>query len=187
MTNSKTQRIATSFSVLISAMMLASPASHAESFPFRVAFEDVPGVTEITSGNVSEGIEILKQEQNNDGANKGHILATLCGAFIIDSSLAEAAEVCDEAVENYPGETAYNNRGVLRAFAGDFTGARQDFDRARPEEMNEYLEYLSTRDVGLIADDNHGLLQKLVSRHSPIDVQRSAVMTTGAQVETFDD
>jgi len=185
MTTLNSQGIAAFCSFLFAAFMMASPASYADYFPFRVAFENVPGVVEITSGNVSDGIEILKQELDNDEANQGHVLATLCGAYIIDSSLEEASQVCTDAVDKFPGETAYNNRGVLRAFTGDFKGAREDFDRARPERMDEYLEYLKTKDVGLIATGNHGLLEELQAKHSPLDVQASVAMSSSADIESF--
>lgn len=187
MTTLKTQRIAAFHAILFAALMAASPASAADYFPFRVAFENVPGVAEITSGNVSAGIEILQQELDNDDANKGYVLASLCGAYIIDSSLEEALQVCTDAVDKFPGETAFNNRGVLRAFTGDFEGAKEDFDRARPERMDEYIEYLKTKVVGLIADGNHGLLEELAAKHSPIDVQASVAMASGADIERFDD
>ena len=185
MTTLNSQRNAAIYSVIFAAVMALSSASYADYFPFRVAFENVPGVAEITSGNVSEGIEILKQELDNDAANKGYVLATLCGAYIIDSSLEEAAQVCTDAVETFPGETAFNNRGVLRAFTGDFEGAREDFDRARPERMSEYLEYLKTKDVGLIATGNHGLLEELQAKHSALDVQASVAMSSSADIESF--
>ena len=176
---------ATIYSIILFA--LAGNANASDYFPFRVAFEDVPGVAEITSGQVSEGIEILKQELDNDDANKGYVLATLCGAYILESSLEEATQVCTDAVDTFPGETAFNNRGVLRAFSGDFEGAKEDFDRARPRHMAEYIEYLKTKDVGLIADGNHDLLEDLAARHSSVDVQSSVAMSSGSDVERFDD
>ena len=167
-------------------LMTFSSTSYADYFPFRVAFENIPGVEALSSGRVDEGIEIL--EQQLDGAmaiNRGYILATLCGAYIIDSSLNKAASVCDVAVDENPGETSYNNRGVLRAFTGDFEGAREDFDRARPVQMSDYLDYLKTKDVGLIADGNHELLQNLAAQHSSTDVASSVAANNGAKVQNI--
>ena len=178
---------ATIYSIILLALAVAGNANASDYFPFRVAFEDVPGVAEITSGQVSEGIEILKQELDNDDANKGYVLATLCGAYILESSLEEATRVCTDAVETFPGETAFNNRGVLRAFSGDFEGAKEDFDRARPQHMAEYIEYLKTKDVGLIANGNHDLLEDLAALHSSVDVQSSVAMSAGSELERFDD
>ena len=172
--------------MVVMAVLTLSSTSYADYFPFRVAFEDVPGVAEMSAGNIDEGIELL--EQQLDGAtasNKGDILATLCGAYIIGSSLDKAAKVCDDAVDQNPSETSYNNRGVLRAFSGDFDGARRDFDRARPVQMEEYLEYLKTKDVGLIADGNHELLQHLASSYSPADVTMSVAANRGAEIENI--
>lgn len=187
MTKLNSLAIATCHAVLSLALIAASPASRADEFPFRVAFENVPGVEEITSGDVTEGIAILERALENGDADKGYVLATLCGAYIIHSSLEEASLVCTDAVEMSPGETAYNNRGVLRAFSGDFEGAREDFDRARPQRMDEYLEYLKTRDVGLIAHGNSGLLEDLVAKHSPLDAQSSVAMSSGSEIERLYD
>jgi len=187
MTTLKIQPVDAIYSILFVGLMAASSASTADYFPFRIAFENVPGVAEITSGDVREGIDILKQELDNDNSNQGHVLASLCGAYVIDSSLAEAAQVCTDAVETFPGETAFNNRGVLRAFTGDFEGAKQDFDRARPERLDEYLDYLRTKDVGLIAHGNHALLEDLAAKHSPVDVRSSVRMASGADVEHIND
>jgi len=171
------------YSIVAAALLAISAASYADNLPFRVAFENVPGVAEITSGNPSDGIRILKQQLENDDAEKGLVLATLCGAYIIELSLVEATQVCTDAVEKFPGETAFNNRGVLRVFTGDFEGAHEDFDRARPTRMDEYLEYLMTRDVGLIANGNHGLLEALQAKHSPDDVAASVAVNSGIKIE----
>lgn len=173
----------TVYSTVSAALLAMSAASQAETLPFRVAFENVPGVEEITSGNASDGIRILKQQIENGDADNGPVLATLCGAYILELSLVEAAQVCTDAVEKFPGETAFNNRGVLRVFTGDLEGAHEDFDRARPAHMDEYFEYLMTRDVGLIANGNHGLLEALQAKHSPDDVTASVAVNSGIKIE----
>ena len=183
MTHSKTPDNSAAYSIVFTALMVASAASYADNLPFRVAFENVPGVEEITSGNASDGIRILKQQIENDDAEKGPVLATLCGAYIIELSLVEAAQVCTDAVEKFPGETAFNNRGVLRVFTGDFQGALEDFDRARPAHMDDYLEYLMTRDVGLIANGNHDLLEALQAKYSPEDVTASVAVNSSFKIE----
>lgn len=183
MTCSKTQENGAIYCVVLAALIAMNSASFAENFPFRVAFENVPGVEEITAGNVSDGIKILKQKIEEDGAEKGLALATLCGAYIIELSLEEATQVCTDAVDKFPGETAFNNRGVLRVFTGDFEGALEDFDRARPAHMDEYLEYLMTKDVGLIATGNHDLLEALESKRSPDDVTTSVAVNSGLKIE----
>lgn len=167
--------------------MTAGAMANAETFPFRVAFENVPGAAELEAGDIGTGIEILEQQLDSDDADTGFVLATLCGAYVIAGTLHKAEQICQQAVAQYPGETAYNNRGVLRAFNGDFRGAEADFDRARPERMAEYMEYLKTKDVGLIADGNSGLLEKLAARHSSNDVKSSVAANAGIDVEPIKD
>lgn len=167
--------------------VIAGATAAAETYPFRVAFENVPGAAELEAGDIDAGIEKLEREIEDGDADTGFVLATLCGAYVLDGSLHKAERTCDRAVTQYPGETAFNNRGVLRAFNGDFRGAEADFDQARPERMAEYLEYLKTKDVGLIADNNFDLLEELAAKHSPVDVKSSVASNAGADVETIRD
>lgn len=180
------QRAATLSVLTFATFITLSNASYADYYPFRVAFENVPGVEEITGGNINAGIRILEQELDQENvADEGYVLASLCGALILNSSLYEATQVCNDAVEQFPSETAFNNRGVLRAFTADFEGAKSDFDRARPQSIQEYLEHLRTKDVGLVADSNRGLIEDLSANHDPADVNSSFAVNT-ASVEDID-
>lgn len=187
MTMSKHLRVSMLFPVVFSLVVAGGAAARAEEFPFRVALGDLPGVDEITSGNLREGIDILLEQLENDQVERDYVLATLCGAYILDSSLEEATRACTDAVDIFPGAIALNNRGVLRAFAGDFQGARYDFGRVRPENMEAYIAELKTRDAALIAHDNFDLLETMAARYTPLDAQISAAMTPGAEIEGFGD
>lgn len=151
--------------LVLAALFAGSGVSYAETFPFRVAYDDVPGADEIESGNLASAIEVLEAQTNaRETQNRSAVLATLCGAYVLSASLDKANETCDAAVALSPSKMAYNNRGVLRVHSGDLTGAREDFDRARPEHLNQYIEYLRTKDIGLIADGNFDLLEELSAR-----------------------
>lgn len=173
---------ASGISVFVAVALLAGPGiSHAEKFPFRVGFDEVPGIDEIESGDLASAIEILEAQVNDlEAPAPGNILATLCGAYVLNASFRKADEICDKAVAVAPSELAYNNRGVLRVQSGDLAGARQDFDRARPERMDEHLEYLRTRDIGLIADGNFGMLEELNARKAQIGVNASFAVSSAA-------
>lgn len=165
-----------------------SQEAHADYFPFRVAFEDVPGVEQLTSGKIDDGIEILERAaESASGEELAHAVATLCGAYTMNQDFDKAWQTCDRAVKEFPGETSYNNRGVLRAFSGDFEGASQDFDRARPIDMEEYLAWLQTKDVGLVADNNRELLNQLKAKHTPEEVIGSTATARTAKVERIAD
>ena len=113
-------------------------------------------------------------------------MSTLCAAYIIHVSLDKAEHACNEAVDTYGTHTAYNNRGVYRVFAGDWVGARKDFDRARPQQLEAYLEELKTQDVRLMAIDNFQRINVLLAKHSPDDMDDSVEMTTAA-IEDLND
>ncbi len=142
----------------VAVLLTLSHISYAEHVPFRIAFEDVPGSEQLVAGDVQEGIRILKAELEKDDSDRGHILSTLCGAYLMDKSLNKARPVCYQAANKYPGESSFNNRGVYRAVTGNMAGAIDDFKRAQPLQPDQYLEFLRTKDIGLIAMHNTDLL-----------------------------
>ncbi len=181
MKQQKSRRIATAPALIIAAALMLGNPSFADVFPFRIAFENVPGVEEIEAGNMQAGIKVLEDQlEQIEPASSGDILATLCAAYIVNVSLYKAERVCNKAVEIDPTETAYNNRGVIRAFNGDFSGAREDFDRARPRQLDAYLEELKTKDVRLMAHDNYHLIEELSAKHTPAEVTTSVALSTAA-------
>ncbi len=187
MNKQKSRRIATTWTLIIAAALMLGNPSFAEVFPFRVAFENVPGVEEIDAGNIEAGIKVLEDQlEQIEPASSGDILATLCAAYIVNVSLYKAERVCNKAVEIDPTETAYNNRGVIRAFNGDFSGAREDFERIRPRDIEAYLDELKTKDVGLMSIDNFYLIEELSAKHTPAEVNASVAMTTATKEDLND-
>ena len=175
---------------LLSAILAAPVSQHARAdyFPFRVAFEDVPGVEQLTSGEIEAGIEELERAATSaSGETLAHTIATPCGAYTVNQDFDKAWETCNRAVKEFPGDTSYNNRGVLRVFGGDFEGATRDFDRARPSNMDEYLAWLRTKDIGLVADGNTRLLNQLKAKHTPEEVVGSTATARTAKVEPIVD
>ena len=77
-------------------------------------------------------------------------------------------------------------RGVLRAHKGDFVGAREDFDRIRPHQLEAYLDELKTKDVGLIAIGNFRLTDELLAKYSLEEIQASLAVRT-AKIEDLND
>lgn len=162
-------------------------AAVSEEFPFRTAYEDVPGAKEIESGNLSAGIRRLEQALvGDDAANRAELLSTLCAAYTLDQSFEQAGRICNAAVDAGGSELAYNNRGVYRVMTGDWRGARKDFERARPAQIERYLEELRKRDVGLVADGNVQLMDDLERRYTPADIGRRPAETL-ASVEPIED
>ena len=131
---------------------------------FRVVYADVPGVEQLESGDVERGIEILEEQLKATDENSSDIWATLCATYIIQLSLDDAEPACDKAVETGPTYAALNNRGVLRAYLGDYSGAHDDFDRARPLQLEAYLAELMSKDVRVVAADNYRLINIVLAR-----------------------
>ena len=179
MNHQESRRVATARTLLIAAVLMLGNPSFAEVFPFRVAFENVPGVEKIDGSNVEAGIKVLEDQlEQVEAASSGDILATLCAAYILNGSLHKAESACNKAVATNPSETAYNNRGVYRAFTGDLIGAREDFERVRPRDVEAYLDELKTKDVGLMSIDNFYLLEELSAKHTPAEINASLAMAT---------
>ncbi len=164
-------------SVLMIATIAFGNTSFAESFPFRVAFENLPGVEQIEAGNMRAGIELLEQQlEKATAGSRGDVLATLCGAYVMGHYLDKAVSTCDDAVQTKATDTAHNNRGVYRIFTGNFDGATADFNRARPHRMEEYFEYLKTKHAALIANTNYDILQVMAAEYESTDVNTSVAM-----------
>lgn len=171
-------------SVLTVAILTLGNATFAESFPFKVAFENLHGVDKIEEGDLDAGIEILEQQLEKATADsRGDILATLCGAYVMGHYLDMAVSSCDDAVQTSATDTAYNNRGVYRILTGNFDGANADLNRARPHQMKEYLEYLQTKHAALIADTNYELLAVMAAEYAPADVNTSVAMQPASPEE----
>lgn len=163
------------------ALAVLGEAAVGEEFPFRTTYENVPGAAQIESGNLAAGIQALEQALGSDeSAEEGKLLSTLCAAYILGQNFDKAGEVCDEAVAITGSELAYNNRGVFRVMTGDWQGARSDFERARPEQLERYLEELHHRDVGLVANGNVVLMDDLERRYTPADIGRPPTETLAA-------
>jgi hypothetical protein len=157
----------TSCLLLVAALTLCS-WSHADETRYRVLLGTVPGADEVGAGNVKAGIRILEDQlKNGDPARKGEVWSTLCAAFIIDLSLAKAERACNKAVATDPDYYALNNRGVLRVYKGDLAGARADFERVRPADVEAYLEQLKATNIRLVAASNFDLVNELLAQHRP--------------------
>ena len=171
----------------VSSFLSFSPAAADEVYPFRVVYEETSGTEHLVNGDLAKGIQILEQALESGASNEGYVLATLCGAYVLTQNFVDAEKTCNEAVNRYPGDTAYNNRGVLRAFRGDIDGAQRDLDRARPPSMDDYLAILKETDIGLVSNQNHDLIQRLSANQSGDPIQPSYAAVKGADIETLTD
>jgi len=170
----------------LAAALLIGNQSFADGSYFRVVYAEVPGVEELEAGNVEVGIKMLRgQLKQEETGNDSDIWATLCAAHIVTLSLDRAERACNKAVETGPTYAALNNRGVFRAYRGDFPGAREDFDRARPLELEAYLEELTTKDVRVVADNNFHLISRVLARSDPGETG-TAIARSTAEIEEPD-
>ena len=160
--------------------------SRAEDYPLRVVYADVPGTELIEAGQIEAGIELLKaQLESVDEADSGDLWATLCAVYVIRREYGDAKGPCNKAVEIEPTNAALNNRGVYRAFTGDFAGAQADFNRARPEQLEAYIEQLTMRDSRVVAAGNHELIQQFLSKRNEKKADTS-VAKSPATIEDLD-
>ena len=187
MNRRKARHIGIAPTLMVSAVLLFGNPSFAETRTFRVAFEWMPGTEQIEAGNLQAGIKELEHQlARTNLESSGDLLATLCAAYIVDSSLDKAMRVCDKAVEINPTWTAYNNRGVFRAHMGNLSGAREDFERVRPRQLEVYLEELWVKDVPLIATGNFDLVNELLTERSAAEIEHSFALST-AEIENLID
>lgn len=167
--------------LIMAAALLVGNQSLADGSYFRVVYAEVAGVEELEAGNVEVGIKMLEEQLDQaEQGNSSDIWATLCAARIVTLSLDQAERACNKAVETGPTYAALNNRGVFRAYRGDFPGAREDFDRARPLQLEAYLEELTTKDVRVVADNNFHLINRVLARRGQAS---AAIAKSTAEIE----
>jgi hypothetical protein len=172
---------------MIAIGMMMGNRSFADEPRYRVLLEDVPGADEIEAGDMATGIKILEEQLTQvEKSKSGDIWSTLCAAHIKNLALVEAKRACDKAIEIEPTYNALNNRGVLRVYKGDLAGARKDFGRVRPPDMEAYLETLRNNDVRLVAASNFELLGQLLAKRSAAEDETRGVLST-AKIEDLDD
>ena len=83
-------------------------------------------------------------------------------------------------------KAAYNNRGILRAREGDLTGAREDFERVRPRQLDVYLEELWVTDIPLMGEHNFDLVDELLSKRDSAKIN-ALVVASPARIEDLND
>ena len=187
MKHRKARHIGIAPTLMVSAVLLFVNPSFAETRTFRVAFEWIPGTEQIEAGNLQAGIRALEDQLAQiELESSGDILTTLCAAYLVNGSLDKAVRVCDKAVEINPTESAYNNRGVFRAHTSDLSGAREDFERIRPRQLDAYLEELWVKDVPLLAASNFDLVDELLSKRTSAEAGRSFA-SSAAEIEELID
>lgn len=146
------------------AMLLTMCAnSYAQEVQFRVGFEDVHGSRQLEEGKIEEGIQILQKELAKEHVDRGRIVSTLCGAYLLDKTLVRARPFCEEAANAYPNSSTLNNYGVYLAISGDLEGAMKSFKRAQSLQRGQYVEFLNefhrANDIGSMVLQNVAVLR----------------------------
>jgi len=166
--------------IIAAALVLGNP-SFADVFHFQLALVDLPGVEDFESSNVQAGIDVLEEQlEHVEKASSGRIWATLCAAYIVNDSLDQAERACTNAIEIEPTYSAYNNRGVLRVRTGDLIGAREDFGRVRPLDMDAYMDELKRTSPRLVAASNFDMINQMLAKHGPAESNDPVALSTAA-------
>ena len=166
--------------IIAAALVLGNP-SFAETFDFQLALVDLPGVEDFKASNIQAGIDVLEEQlEHVEKESSGRIWATLCAAYIFNDSLDQAEVACTNAIEIEPSYSAYNNRGVLRVRTGDLFGAREDFGRARPLDMEAYMDELKRTSPRLVAASNFDVINQILAKHSSAESNDSVALSTAA-------
>lgn len=152
--------------VFVSTATLAGPVTAGITLiEMQVAFEDIPGGRQLDAGDLERGISITEAElKSSNPEYRSELLANLCGAYVLTREIKEARHACDAAVESGAKPSAFNNRGVLRVLVGDLEGARRDFARIRPDDVEAYIDELKRTDPRFMASENLSLLDEVEKR-----------------------
>lgn len=130
--------------VAILAALLAFAPLHAASYRLISSPQTVAGSEALEKGDYGQAIQALESslaDRNGDPA--GLIHTNLCVAYTAMHAFEKALPECEKAVaENCANSgvhafngslldaISHNNRGVMRARLGDYTGAMEDFELA---------------------------------------------------------
>ena len=153
----------------LAAVLFVGSASFADEPRYRVVLEDLPGADEVEAGNFQAGIRLLESQlENGKSPGKAGLWSTLCAAYIYAIALDKAEDACDKAVDVDASYAALNNRGVLRVYKRDLSGAQSDFDRVRPLRVDAYLQELRTTNIRLVAASNFELLEELLKKQDQV-------------------
>ena len=171
--------------LVLSATLVLSPESIAETLEYRVAYVGVSASDQIRAGELQVAIGMLgsqtSQENIEDVADE---LATLCALYIVTGAIENARTACDSAVRAGKTSAEHNNRGVLLAHLGDTEGALIDFEKVRilDTHRQQYITELVAGDSRLMASNNFEIAAEYMARR---DAGRTdtAVALTGASVE----
>lgn len=153
---------------------------YAQKVRFLIAFEDVPGSAQLEQGKFKEGIQILQKELEKEDVDRGQVLSTLCGAYLLDKTFHHARLVCERAANAYPSKSSLNNYGIYLAATGDLDSAMKNFKRVQPLRRDQYIEYLRTKDIGLIALQNAAVIRDHQSGNRG---EQSEIVTLSAKIE----
>ena len=128
-----TLMVAIATSLVITALPLET---RADTWELRTTHEEVPGTREIESGKPLKAIKISKVYLTLVPPwRKVSVLTNLCIGHIMVNDFVQADHYCDQAVaRKRENAVSHNNRGVLRAMQGDYTGAQEDFSVAADSE-----------------------------------------------------
>ncbi|QIR13386.1 hypothetical protein [Shewanella aestuarii] len=161
----------TSVTKLASALVLLTTstvalADVADNTAYKmVLIEDVPGVNELQSGNIIEGLnETLSASKLEVDSFSRNI--NLCVGYTKLSEIEKAEQACTAAVksariDSTMGEMrayAYNNRGVAKLMAKDNLGALEDFRRAAKVTSNSIYQHNLTRLEAALNSTDNGIL-----------------------------
>ena len=128
------------FRFLATALFALTLTCDAEEPKLQVTMPDIPGADVVEQGQFESGIARLKQRLGAESrAEAGARQIALCGAYVLSGNLNQAIGHCERAAaQPYLAPLAYNNRGVLRVWQGDYEGAREDFERSQSGGYQSY-------------------------------------------------
>jgi tetratricopeptide (TPR) repeat protein len=127
-----TAKYSSSIIAIIALFTVGLTTASAESWELRTAAEEVNGTRDLEAGNLDKSIRVLERSyRSTPYDSKGAVLTNLCVAHTLKRDFETAMDYCNRAAERGNGSReAFNNRGVLNALLGNYTGAVSDFKKA---------------------------------------------------------
>jgi tetratricopeptide (TPR) repeat protein len=140
-------------SIALAVFGLAANVATASQFRLQTSDAEVYGSRAIERGEyakAAEKLDLALELAGDAHMMRAPVLNNLCVAYTMQSDFEQAAEYCNEYVENGRElSLAFNNRGVVAAARGDYAMAVMNFEAALEENPAD-----------VIARDNLSLAQQ---------------------------
>ena len=133
MTNVFSAKTLPAMVLLIAGLSFSTTSLAGDRMELTIAPQEIPGTSEIESGNFTRAIPKLNGALNhaNNNLSRSPALVNLCAAHTASGDLEQADDYCAAAIDTGVNVArAYNNKAVINCLQGNVEVCVEDLERA---------------------------------------------------------